>query len=69
MRLFEKKAAKDINPSSLTTRQWVQLKSAGPKITVNGMAFNGKIHCSWFDNNKLMSAGYSGITLARRKTP
>ncbi|MAI51215.1 MAG: hypothetical protein CML78_05125 [Rhodobiaceae bacterium] len=46
MRLFEKKTAKDTSPSGLTKGQSVQLKSGGPKMTVNGMAFNGEIHCS-----------------------
>ena len=68
MRLFEKKTARDTGPSGLTTGQSVQLKSGGPKMTVNGMAFNGEIHCSWFDNNKLMSARFIPASLSPVET-
>lgn len=68
MRLFEKKTAKDTSSSGLTTGQSVQLKSGGPKMTVNGMAFNGEIHCRWFDNNKLISARFIPASLSPVET-
>jgi uncharacterized protein YodC (DUF2158 family) len=29
----------------------VQLKSGGPKMTVNGSMANGSLHCVWFDKD------------------
>ena len=58
MRLFEANTLEDTNPFGYQTGQLVQLKSGGPEMTVEGLAYNGKVQCTWFDNNMLVTARF-----------
>ena len=59
MRLFEAKETKNSNPFGCKAGQSVQLKSGGPKMTVDSIAYNGYIQCTWFDDSELKSARFS----------
>ena len=64
MRLFEAKETKNSNPFGCKAGQSVQLKSGGPKMTVDSIAYNGYIQCTWFDDSELKSARFSPGSLS-----
>lgn len=64
MRLFEAKETKNSSPFGYKAGQSVQLKSGGPKMTVDGIAYNGYIQCTWFDDNELKSARLAPASLS-----
>ena len=59
MRLWHQKPVRNNNPMGFKTGQSVQLKSGGPPMTIEGIAYNGLVLCKWFDNGTLNGARFT----------
>ncbi|MEO6924451.1 MAG: DUF2158 domain-containing protein [Bryocella sp.] len=51
--------------ADIKTGDVVQLKSGGPKMTVNGLDEYGNAFCLWFADSKVDSKSFAAETLAK----
>jgi uncharacterized protein YodC (DUF2158 family) len=59
-------ATKAAGPGPLRAGDLVQVKSGGPKMTVEvEEQGDGKVYCTWFDGAKPMQRGFAPDTLVR----